>query len=248
MYMCTYVCMHITFDYICLICMYEIFWNCCFPENVCRYVRMYVSKVEHNLNDWLSSRLFSIIRTAKNNYGKNRAKSSRVEGNHGRNGKNAIMENYGKLRKAPTKPSAKRILWPFLFWLAFHGHIIMEKSSAATLLQVRNPFFSIILSETIAERFFKKFIKDFFEWRSVFTFFVLGGGFKHFVFSSFSPLPGKIMVNWFSKHHIGQVYDNLDLNSLRWIKSRCVTDVFEDMDLYCKMKPQVHDFDKLSIY
>ena len=49
------------------------------------------------------------------------AKSSRVEGNHGRNGKNAIMENYGKLWKAPTKSAFKRILSPFLNSLAFHG-------------------------------------------------------------------------------------------------------------------------------
>ena len=31
------------------------------------------------------------------------------------------MENYGKLRKAPTKSAFKGILSPCLFWLAFHG-------------------------------------------------------------------------------------------------------------------------------
>ena len=49
------------------------------------------------------------------------AKLFRVKTNHGRNGKNAIMENYGKLRKALTKSAFKGILSAFLFWLAFHG-------------------------------------------------------------------------------------------------------------------------------
>ena len=49
---------------------------------------------------------------------KNWGKIIRVEGNHGRNGKNAIMENYGKLRKAPTKPATKRILSPFFVFVS----------------------------------------------------------------------------------------------------------------------------------